>query len=138
AGASLMQLQVGSLLRGVLVKDVMSQDCPSVSGSMRLQEFVDEQLLKTGRRCFLVVEEDQGVVGLITPHEVRNMERARWPLVTVHEAMRPVDEIHSLSPDAPALKALEMMGREDVNQLPVVVDGRLLGIVTRAHLLHVI
>ena len=59
-----------------------------MAGSMRLQEFVDEQLLKTGRRCFLVVEDRISVAGLITPHEVRNIERARWPFVTVHDAMR--------------------------------------------------
>ena len=137
AGASILQLQVGSVLRGVRVSDVMSQDCPSVSGSMGLQEFVDEQLLKTGRRCFLVVE-DHGVVGLITSHEVRTMERAQWPFVTVHDAMRPIDEVHSLPPDAPAMQAMEMMGRQDVNQIPIVMGGQLQGIVTRAHLLQII
>ncbi len=136
AGASLLQLKIGSVLRGLRVRDVMSEDCPSVDGSMGLQEFVDEQLLKTGRRCFLVVD-NHHVAGLITPHEVRSIERARWPFVTVRDAMRPVDAIHSLSPDAPAMQALEIMGREDVNQLPIVVDGRLQGIVSRGHLLQV-
>lgn len=137
AGASLTQLQVGSVLRGLRVRDVMSQDCPSVDGSMGLQEFVDEQLLKSGRRCFLVTD-DHRVAGLITPHEVRNVERSRWPLVTVCDAMLKVDAIHSLSPDVPAIQALETMGREDVNQLPVVVNGQLQGIVSRGHLLQVI
>lgn len=137
AGANLMQTQVGSLLRGLRVSDVMSRDCPLVDGGMRLQEFVDEQLLKTGRRCFLVAE-DHRVAGLITPHEVLAIERSQWPLLSVRDAMRPVDAIHSLSPEVPALKALEIMGREDVNQLPVVVDGRLEGIVSRGHLLQVI
>jgi Zn-dependent protease/CBS domain-containing protein len=137
AGASLNQLQVGSVLRGLRVRDVMSLDCPSVDGSMGLQEFVDEQLLKSGRRCFLVTDNHR-VAGLITQHEVRDIERSRWPLVTVREAMRPVAAIHSLSPDVPAMQALEIMGREDVNQLPIVVDGRLVGIVSRGHLLRVI
>ncbi len=137
AGASLMQTQVGSLLRGLRVRDVMSQDCPLVDGGMRLQEFVDEQLLRTGRRCFLVTD-DHRVEGLITPHEVLAIERSRWPLVSVQDAMRPVSAIHSLSPEAPALQALEMMGRQDVNQLPIIVDGRLEGIVSRAHLLQLI
>ncbi len=137
AGASLMQTQVGSLLRGLRVRDVMSQDCPLVDGGMGLQEFVDEQLLKTGRRCFLVTD-DHRVEGLITPHEVLAIERSRWPLVSVRDAMRPVSAIHSLSPEAPALQALEMMGRQDVNQLPIIVDGRLEGIVSRAHLLQLI
>jgi len=137
AGASIMQLQVGSLLRGLRVRDVMSQDCPSIDGNMRLQEFVDEHLLKTGQRCFLVVG-DQYLAGLITPHEVRQIERARWPFVTVREAMRPVSEIHSLSPDVPAMQAMEMMGRENVNQLPIIANGQLQGIVTRAHLIQLI
>lgn len=137
AGASLMQLQIGSVLRGLRVRDVMSQDCPSVDGNMSLQEFVDEHLLKSGRRCFLVTD-DHRVAGLITQHEVRNIERPRWPVVTVREAMRPVGAIHSLSPDVPAMQALETMGREDVNQLPIVVNGQLQGIVSRGHLLQVI
>jgi Zn-dependent protease len=137
AGASLLQLQIGSVLRGLRVRDVMSQDCPSVDGSMGLQDFVDEHLLKTGRRCFLIVENNR-VAGLITPHEVRSVERAQWPFVSVHAAMRPVGAIHSLSPDVPAMQALETMGREDVNQLPIVVNGQLQGVVSRAHLLQVI
>jgi CBS domain-containing protein len=77
-------------------------------------------------------------VGLITPHEVRNLDRARWPFLTVRDAMRPIDEVHSLPPDAPATQALEMMGRQDVNQIPIVLGGQLQGIVTRAHLLQMI
>jgi len=137
AGSSLMQLRVGSLLRGLRVRDVMSEDCPAVSGNLGLQEFVDEWVLKTGRRCFLVVD-DHHVAGLITTHEVRSVDRSRWPFTPVREAMRPIDEVHSLPPDVAALKALEMMGREDVNQLPVMENGRLKGIVSRRHLLHVL
>ena len=137
AGASLMHTQMGSLLKGMRVRDVMSRDCPLVDGSMTLRDFVDEQLLKTGRRCFLV-NDDHHVAGMITPHEVLAIERSRWPQVIVRDAMRPVDAIHSLSPDVPALKALEMMAREDVNQLPVVEDGRLEGIVSRGNLLQMI
>jgi Zn-dependent protease/predicted transcriptional regulator len=137
AGSSLVQVKASALLRGVRVRDVMSRDCPTVDGSMDLQRFVDEHLLTAGRRCYLVVD-GQHVAGLITPHEVRAVERSRWPVVPVREAMRPVSTIHSLSPDASALQALEMMSREDVNQLPVVEDGQLEGTVSRGHLLQVL
>lgn len=137
AGASLMQLQAGALLRGLRVRDVMSRDCPAVEGAMSLQQFVDEQLLPTGRRCFLVLDH-QHVAGLITPHELRSVERTQWPFISVRQAMKPVDTVHSLAPDAPALQALEMMGREDVNQLPVVENGELEGTVSRGHLLQVL
>jgi Zn-dependent protease/predicted transcriptional regulator len=137
AGSSLLQLRVGTLLHGLRVRDVMGGDCPAVPGSVGLQEFVDEYLLKTGQRCFLVVN-DQRVEGLITTHEVREVERSRWSFVTVREAMKPIEQVHSLTPDASAMQALEMMGREDVNQLPVVENGKLMGIVSRRHLLQLI
>jgi Zn-dependent protease len=137
AGATYLQVQAGSLLRGLRVKDVMSSDCNTVDPNMSLQEFVHQHLLRTGRRCFLVVQ-DSHLLGLITPNEVRTVEPQRWPNATVREAMRSADKIHFVSPDMPAMEALQTMGREDVNQLPVMSDGRVEGIVTRAHLLQVL
>jgi len=45
--------------------------------------------------------------------------------------MRPLQEPHIVTPDTPAIQALQMMSREDVNQLPVVSNGRLEGIFSR-------
>lgn len=36
------------------------------------------------------------------------------------------------------MTAIEIMAREDVNQLPVVSNGHLEGIVTRAHVLEIL
>jgi CBS domain-containing protein len=52
--------------------------------------------------------------------------------------MRSSDKIHFVSRDMPAMEALEIMGREDVNQLPVMSDGQVEGIVSRAHVLQVL
>jgi CBS domain-containing protein len=52
--------------------------------------------------------------------------------------MRPVNKVHAVSPDVPALEALETMAREDVNQLPVMSNGDLEGVVSRAHVLQVL
>jgi hypothetical protein len=60
AGATLMQVQTGTLLRGLRVKDVMSTHCYTVDPEVSVQEFVHEQLLRTGRRCFLVVQDGRG------------------------------------------------------------------------------
>lgn len=137
AGASYMQVQVGSLLRGLRVKDVMSTDCKTVDPNISLQDFVHQILLPSGRRCFLVVQ-DSRLLGLMTPNEVRTVEPAAWPSTTVRSVMRPADKIHFVSRDMSAMDALEMMGREDVNQLPVMTDGRVEGIVSRAHVMQVI
>jgi len=135
--ASQVQVEMGETLRGVRVGDVMTRDCPVVDGSISVQALVEDHVFRTGQRCH-VVAENGAIVGLITPHEVKRVERGRWSQTTVAEAMRPLSELRTMSPDTPALAALETMVTEDVNQLPVVSSGRLEGIVSRAHVLQLL
>jgi Zn-dependent protease/predicted transcriptional regulator len=135
ARSSYAQLEMSERLRGVRVSDVMARDCPMVDGHSNLQTFVDEYLLRTGRRCFLIVE-NGAVAGLITPQEVKAVERARWPFTTVHDVMIPIDRLRTVKPDTPVTEALETIGRADVNQLPVMSNGRLEGIISRDRVLQ--
>jgi Zn-dependent protease/CBS domain-containing protein len=135
AKASSAQLTMKEALRGLRVGDLMALDCPRVDGSDNLQTLVDEQLLPTGQRCF-VVEDKGNVAGIITTHEVKSITRARWPYTTVDQVMQPLGRLHAVRSDTLVTDALETMGREDVNQLPVVNDGRLAGIISRGHILR--
>lgn len=137
ARASYAQVEISENLRGVKVSEVMATDWPVVDGRMNLQTFVDEHLLRTGQRCF-VVEDEGHVSGLITPHEVKTVERAKWPQTTVEEVMRALKSLHTVVPQTPITEALEVMGREDLNQLPVVQDGNLKGIISRSHILRLL
>jgi Zn-dependent protease/predicted transcriptional regulator len=137
ARASYAQVAIAEGLRGVRVRDVMETDCSVVQGRESLQTLVDEHLLRTGRRCFLVVD-DGRVAGLLTPHEIKDVERARWPATTVESVMRPLEDLRTVEPDTPVLEALQAMGRENVNQLPVVSGGRLEGMISRGHLVRLL
>jgi Zn-dependent protease/predicted transcriptional regulator len=134
AGDSYLQMSLKRAIEGVTVGDVMTSDCPTVSGNLDLQHFVEDELLKTGRRCFVVVE-NGAVAGLVTPQEVKQVERARWPFTALHDIMRSLDQMRRVTPETPLTSALEMMSRHDVNQLPVVSDGHLAGVLSRANLL---
>ena len=137
AKASYAEVGTTAALRGMRVYDVMSRDCVIVNRGMSLRDFVDIYLLKTGQRCFAV--EDQGrLVGIITPRDVSNISRDRWDGTTVREAMRPLQELHVIAPDTPVLDALKLMARNDVNQLPVVANGTLQGMVSRSQLVQLL
>jgi Zn-dependent protease/predicted transcriptional regulator len=136
AGASYGQVEMLGRLRGVRVADVMERDCARIGSQARLQELVDE-LLRSGRRCFVVVDGGT-VVGLITPHEVKEVPRERWGEVAVAEAMRPLERLRTVSPESAVADSLEIMAREDVHQLPVVADGRLQGVVSRGDVIRVL
>ena len=99
-----------------------------------LHAFVEQELLRTGRRCFIVVDKGE-MTGLITPHEIKEIDRARWPFTTLHDIMRPIEDVRSVAPETPLKSALESMTRDDVNQLPVVSNGRLEGVLSRAEII---
>ena len=132
---SYLQAELMSRLRGVRVADIMDRDCPTVESHLSLQDFVDEYLLRSGGRCFLVAS-GNSLVGLITPNEVKQVPRNLWAQTSVQSAMRPLRELRTVSPETPALKALEELSREDINQLPVVTNGRIEGIFSRGHALR--
>jgi Zn-dependent protease/CBS domain-containing protein len=134
AAQSYLAVGLASAMQGVTAADLMATDTPTLDGNLNIQHFVDEELLKTGRRCFVILE-NGNVAGLITPHEVKEIDRARWPYTTLSDAMRPLDEMHTIAPETPLKDALEIMGREDLNQLPVVKEGVLKGFLSRTQVL---
>ncbi len=135
AGASYNSVTLSANLKNVRVSDVMTRDCVAVDGNLNVQNFVEEHLLRSGRRCFMV-EQNGEMLGLVTPHEVKDLDRARWPYTTLFDVMRPINEVHTVTPTTPVMEALETMGRDDVNQLPVVTGNHLDGIVTRANVIQ--
>ena len=137
AKASYAEVEITAALRGVRVSEVMSRGCAIVSPRMSLQEFVNSYLLRAGERCFAVEDQDH-FMGLITPRDVGSIPRDRWDKTTVREAMRPLKELHVITPDTPALDALKLLTSKDVNQLPVVANATLQGVVSRSQLLQLL
>jgi Zn-dependent protease/predicted transcriptional regulator len=137
ARSSQAQIGMTEMLRGIHVGDVMSRDYVKVDGRSNIQTFAEEHLLKSGQRCFVVTENGK-VAGLITSNEVRQIPHARWPYTTVDEVMRPLDQLRTVTTDTPVMAALEIMGREDVNQLPVLLHGSLEGIISRGHVVQLL
>jgi Zn-dependent protease/predicted transcriptional regulator len=135
AGASYAQVEVSERLRGVRVGDIMARDCPTVEGRTNLQTFVEEFLLRTGKRCFIVVE-GGSIAGIITAHEIKEVEPSLRSYKTVSDAMRPIHQLRTVTIDTPVTEVLETMGREDLNQLPVVSDGKLEGVISRGQVLR--
>jgi len=135
ATASATSVTFTAGLKGVTVSDIMTSDCATIDGNMNVEQFVETYVLPSGKRCF-VVQQNGEVAGLVTLHEVKELERPRWPYTTLSDIMRPLDQLHTVAPTTPVMEALETMGRDDVNQLPVVSGNHLDGIITRANVLQ--
>jgi Zn-dependent protease/predicted transcriptional regulator len=134
---SYAQMVISEGLRGLRVGDVMSRDFPVVDAHSNLQTFAEENLTRTGRRFWVVTLNGQPE-GIITPHEISPVPRNRWPYTTVAEVMRPLDATRTVNPNTPVTEALEVMASQDLNQLPVMNERGLAGLISRTHILQLI
>ena len=124
-------------MKGARARDVMSADVPTVPAEISLSDFFDDYLMRSGRRCFIVTSEGR-LLGLLTTNELKAVPREQWATVTVGQAMRPFETMRWVEPNADLRKVLEIMENEDLNQVPVVSEGRLEGLIRRENILRFI
>jgi Zn-dependent protease/CBS domain-containing protein len=130
AVAQVQQQVFRDTLAGRKVLQAMNHQYSSLTGDTTLQKLVDDHILGSGRRSF-VVEHGDDVIGLLTLHGIKEVPRSEWPTVTVAQIMIPIEQVKRVRPDAELWAALEEMDRDGVNQLPVMTDGRIQGMLSR-------
>jgi len=136
ARQSWQQLKLLEFLRGHKVGDVMSTTQVAVPAGADLQSVVPVGL--DIRRLYLLVADGQRVVGVLSGDELRGVPKARWQTVTAGEAMLPTDRVRVVSPDVDTASVLQAMEGEDLRQMPVVEDGRLIGTVSREAIIRLL
>jgi Zn-dependent protease/CBS domain-containing protein len=124
------QAMLQSMFRGVPVSEVMNPAPVTVPTNISLQKLVDDYFLPRGLRNALVTHADQ-LAGLITLGDIRHVPREQWGQVLVGQVMVPVDRLHVVSPQQNLNDVLPVMVSQDVNQLPVLQNDRLVGVLSR-------
>ncbi len=137
AESSVLQMETQRAIGGVRAGQVMTTDCPFVPPGTSLLEFVEGYLLLSGRRCFVVGSAAQPR-GIITLTDVRTVPRAEWAHTSVQAAMQPLHRLHAVAPNASLEDVLRLMDQYNVAQIAVVEDERVLGLIGREQLLHLI
>jgi Zn-dependent protease/CBS domain-containing protein len=135
ANGSYRQLLLQEMLRGHVASEIMSRDCMVISPETNLERLVNENILTSGRRCFPVASGSH-VEGLMTLHNVRAVPREQWATETVREAMTPLDKLKSVHPDEELSSVFRILTENDINQVPVVQDSQIVGMITRENLLN--
>jgi len=130
ATAQVHQVVFQGLLAGHTVSQAMSQRCVVIPPDAMLQQVVDEHILSGGQRC-LLVNRGENTVGLITLHRIKEVPRNEWPTTRAAQVMLPLEKMKRISPDKELWTALEQMDRDGVNQLPVMTDSRMVGMLSR-------
>ncbi len=129
------QVMLESELRGVTVGEVMNPKPTLVPANISLQQLVDEYFLPQGLRSALVMQADQ-LAGLITLSDIRHIPREQWGQIPVGHVMIPLERLHVVQPQQSLNDVLPLMAGRDVNQLPVVQNGAVVGVVSRDAIVH--
>lgn len=135
AVGSYQQLLLQDMLKGHVASEVMSRDCVVISPDTTIDQLVHENILTSGRRCFPVVSGSQ-IMGMMTLHNVNAVRREQWSTETVKEAMTPFDKLEWVRPDEELSSILQILTQDNINQVPVVEDSKIVGMVSRENLLN--
>ncbi|MDE1932919.1 site-2 protease family protein [Bradyrhizobium sp.] len=130
ASVQLQQLLLQGMLSGHRVAQAMNTHYAIVPENLRLQELVDERILGTGQRYFLVNRGDS-TLGMITLHRVKDVPREKWAVTNVSDVMLPFNELKCTAPETELWSALQNMDKAGVNQMPVVQAGQVVGMLSR-------
>jgi CBS domain-containing protein len=96
---------------------------------------IDDYVIEDGNRCFFIIEHGY-IEGMLTLHNIKKVKQERWNTLPVKEIMTPLDDIITAPPDENAWTLLRKMDEADVNQIPVIESGQMIGLVSRKNLLH--
>jgi CBS domain-containing protein len=117
------------------VADVVEPDTTGVAPDVTVATLIEDYFMRGNRRAVPVVA-DGRLVGMVTVGDVKEVPRDRWPTITVGEVMGGRDRVVAVSSRDTLQKALEALAAGDFEQVPVVDDGDLVGVVTRADIVR--
>jgi CBS domain-containing protein len=130
ASSTLQQERVVSVLGSATVGPLMMTDFRSTSPSALVGQVIRDLVLPMNLRAIPVVTGDR-LLGLVAIGDLRKIEQDRWAETPVEQVMTQATDLPTVSPDDPLSTALERFGATDLPLLPVIKDGRLVGVLYR-------
>jgi Zn-dependent protease/predicted transcriptional regulator len=132
---SYRQLVIHDLLEGVPVARLMRTTVPTVPAMISISDLVHEYVMRTDERAFPVLQDGDHLAGLVCLDDVRKVPREDWETTRVQQIMTPMDQVAVVTPEEEAGEAFTILTGRDVNQVPVVQDGHLVGMLRRRDIL---
>jgi len=134
ADNSSLEVTLKEHLTGVPVEQVMEKDIESVRPDTTIDFLVQTIFVQKRKRAVPVVENDN-LVGVITISDIKTLPQEKWPITPVFQVMHR-EPIHAAKPEDDLNMAMKLMAQYDLNQIPVLNHGKLVGMLTRADVIN--
>jgi Zn-dependent protease/predicted transcriptional regulator len=122
-------------LSGVRIRQIMTENIVGVDWLTSVDELVRDYIYKHQFTNFPVFERDE-FLGMVSLSDVKEVPKELWPFKQVRDIMLPAEHVPSLRPDEDATEALARMVSDDLGRMPVVENGKLVGIVSRRDIMN--
>lgn len=135
AQARFQQEVLRESLEALPVRRLMRTEVDRLSPGMPIEDFVTEHVVSEDQHAW-PVEAGGVLLGLVSLEDLRRVKREDWGRTPVGEVMRPASQLATLPPEADAEQALETLADRQVEEVPVLDHGHLLGLVRGQDLLR--
>jgi Zn-dependent protease len=122
-------------LTGVQVRQIMTENVVKVDWLTSIEELVHEYIYRHQFTNFPVFNRDE-FIGMVSLAQVKDVPKEIWGFKQVRDIMTAVEQVPCLHPLDDATTALTRMIASDLGRMPVVEDGRLVGIVSRRDIMN--
>jgi Zn-dependent protease/predicted transcriptional regulator len=122
-------------LRGVTAANLMDTPPVVATPDQTAQDFVTDYVMRRGQRAVPVVDELGRLVGIVSLTDARKLPQQTWPTTRIDQIMTPAP-LTIVTPTDDVGGAIGLMAQKGVHQLPVVENGRVLGMLNREHVLR--
>ena len=133
---SYRQLLTRELLQDVAVSRLMLTHIEVVPPQLPLETLIDAYLARSDQRAFPVVDAQDRFVGMVFQHDIERITPEQRRTMSARDAMRPPDQLAVARPDDDALDVLNLLAQRDINQVPVLAEDRVIGLVRRADIVR--
>jgi Zn-dependent protease/CBS domain-containing protein len=135
AAQSYQQVLIEDLLEGIPVTRLMHEPAPAVSPDMPVSTLVYDHIMRGEERAFPVLDGGH-LIGVVYAEDVRKVDRHAWDKTRVKDVMVPETDLEELTPRQDAMEAFQKMASREMRQMPVVQNGKLVGMLRRSDILR--
>ena len=135
ASQSYQQVVVEDMLEGVPITQLMREPAPAVPPDLPISALVYDHIMQGDDRAFPVVEGDR-LLGVVYIENLRELDRSTWDQATVRQVMVPQSELDVVTPREDAMDAFQKLAQREMRQIPVVQNGKLIGMLRRRDILR--
>ena len=135
ASQSYQQVVVEDMLEGVPITRLMRDPAPAVPPDLPISTLVYDHIMQGDERAFPVAEADR-LLGMVFIENLRTLDRSSWDKTTVRDVMVPQNELETVTPREDAMDAFQKLTHREMRQIPVVQNGKLIGMLRRRDILR--